>query len=234
MSISNPSHLLVAHWPWWLAGAWIGLWLIPLGRIIPGKVLQYAQAPLHEWQGPGGGLDRPVQHLRRIWVPLLNAVLWAVSAEAATHRAPWMVLVWGALCSTLLLLALIDWDTTLLPDWVVVPLGMAGMACSHAGFTQQGLVTSAASAAAVLCLLGGIGWIFKFVRGASGMGGGDIKLLAALAAWLGVVEVLYVVVCASLVTVAWNLAWRRLGRLSRQTEWPFGPAIVIAALPWFF
>ena len=42
----SPSYLLHvwAHWPWWLAGASVGLWLVPLARIIPRKVLQRAKA----------------------------------------------------------------------------------------------------------------------------------------------------------------------------------------------
>jgi leader peptidase (prepilin peptidase)/N-methyltransferase len=39
---------------------------------------------------------------------------------------------------------------------------------------------------------------------------------------------------ASLITVVWNLAWRRFKGFSPEAEWPFGPAIAIAALVWSF
>ncbi len=224
-------HLWV-HWPWWLAGGGLGLWLVPLARIIPRKVLQRAQASLCEWQGPGGGLERPIPMARRLWVPLVNASLWACAADTASHPAFWAALSGAGLASALVLLALIDWDTTLLPDWVVLPLGLAGLASSCVGFTSHNLLFSAASAAVVLGLMGGLGWVFQRIKGESGIGGGDLKLLAALATWWGVVGVLYVVLWASLLTVVWYVVWCRFKGLAPQAEWPFGPAIVVAALVW--
>ncbi|HWR00718.1 MAG TPA: A24 family peptidase [Chlorobaculum sp.] len=232
MRPTNMLHVLWAHWPWLLGGALTGLWLVPLARIIPGKVLQCAQATLHEWQGPGGGLEQPIPPGRRIWVPLVNAGLWAFAADTASHPAFPAALPGACLASTLLLLALIDWDTTLLPDWIVLPMGLAGLAGSLAGFTPQNLLVSAISGALVLVLFSGLAWMFQRIKGASGIGGGDLKLLAALATWWGFVGVLYVVICASVLTVVWYLVWRRFKGLGEQAEWPFGPAIVVAALVW--
>jgi leader peptidase (prepilin peptidase) / N-methyltransferase len=220
------------YWPWWLAGACVGWWIVPLVRIIPGKVLQFANAPLDEWVGPGGGLMQPVPRVRRIWVPVVNALLWGCAAHTSNSTAFWAPLPWAGLFTALLLLALIDWDTTMLPDWIVLPLGLAGLACSYAGLARQNVIVSALSAAFVLGLLGGLGWIFRRIRGVSGIGGGDLKLLAALAAWWGFVGVLYIVLLASLGTVVWNLAWRRFKGFGPQAEWPFGPSIAAAALAW--
>ena len=232
MSFSTPLHVLWENWPWWLAGVLAGILLVPLARVIPHKVLHFAQAPLHEWQGPGGGLERPGPPSRRFWVPLLNAGLWAWVASSANHPAFWAVLLEAGLASTLVLLALIDWDTTMLPDMVVLPLGAAGLFSSYAGLTKHSLFAGAASAALVLALLGGLAWLFQRFRGGSSIGGGDLKLLAALAAWWGLVGVLYIVFWASVVTVIWNLVWRRFKAFSPEAEWPFGPAIVVAALAW--
>jgi len=233
MSLSYMSHFLLwVHWPWLLAGAWVGLWLVPLARIIPRKVLHCAKAPYNAWRGPGGGMEQPIPLARRIWVPVVNAILCTYAADTVSHPAFWAALLGASLASTLLLLALIDWDTTLLPDLVVLPLGVAGLASSYAGFTPHSLFASAASAAMVLGLLGGLALGFQRIKGESGIGGGDLKLLAVLATWWGVVGVLYVVLWASVVTVVWYLVWRRFKGLSREAEWPFGPAIVVAALVW--
>jgi len=225
-------HVLWGHWPWLLAGALAGLWLVPLARIIPRKVLTFSQAPLNEWQGPGGGLEQPVALARRVWVPVVNAILWACAADTASHPEFWAALPGAGLASSLVLLALIDWDTTMLPDWVVLPLGLSGLVASYTGFTPHNLIAGAASAAVVLGLLGGLAWVFQRVKGDSGIGGGDLKLLAALATWWGLVGVLYVVLWAGVLTVVWYLVWRRFKGLSSQAEWPFGPAIVVAALVW--
>lgn len=232
MNISSLLQILWAQLPWLLAGAGFGLWLVPLARIIPRKVLQFTKAALHEWQGPGGGLEQPVPSSRRIWVPLLNASLWAFASDITSHPTFQTALLWACLASTLLLLALIDWDTTLLPDWVVLPLGVAGLTSSYAGLTPHSLFVSALSAAVVLGLLGGLAWLFRRIKGESGIGGGDLKLLAALATWWGVVGVLYIVLWASVITVLWYVVWRRFKGLAPQAEWPFGPAIVVAALAW--
>lgn len=232
MSLDYLLPVLWAHWPWWLAGALAGLWLTPLARTIPRTVLQRAGASRDEWLGPGGGIDGTPPRFRHIWVALLNAGLWGLAASATTHPDFVATLCWAGFSSTLLLLALIDWDATLLPDMVVWPLALAGLLASRAGFTGQNLAASALSAAAVLALFGGVAWAFRRIRGASGIGGGDLKLLAALGAWLGVAGVGYVMFLASLLTVAWNLAWRHFKGFSPEAEWPFGPSIVIAALAW--
>jgi len=223
------SRVLLTRWPWCLSGALAGLWLAPLASIIPRQVLQRAQASLHEWQGPGGGAEQPVARSRRIWVPLLNALLWAA---AASHQSFWGALLWAVLASALLSLALMDWDCTLLPDWIVLPLGLVGLCGSSAGLTTQNLPFSAASAAMLLGLFGGLAWLFKRLRGVSGIGGGDLKLLAALATWWGVINVLYIICLACMITVVWYVLWRLFKGLAPQAEWPFGPAIVIASLAW--
>lgn len=222
----------LSRWLWLLAGALAGLWLTPLARFIARKVLQGAQVSLQEWRGPGGGLEQPVPPARRIWAPVLNASLWVWAAESASHPGLWAALPWAGLASTLVLLALIDWDTTLLPDWIVLPLAAAGLLGSYAGFTGQSLLDSAVSVAVVMGLFGGLDWVYRSIRGVSGIGGGDIKLLAALAGWFGLVGVVYIVFWAGLITALWNLAWRRFKGFSPEAEWPFGPAIVVAALLW--
>lgn len=221
-----------AYLPWLLGGAWVGDRLVTLARIIPKHVLEEAEAPIHEWQGPGGGLKQPVPPGRRLWVPALNAGLWVYAANTATVEAIWGALILACLASTLLLLALADWDTTMLPDRVVLPLGLAGLGASYAGLTHQSLIASAASATIMLVMLGGLGWVYQQVKGVRGMGGGDLKLLAALAAWWGMQGVLYIVIASGIITVLWYAMWRRFKNFSPEAEWPFGPAIVIAALGW--
>jgi len=221
--------LSTALWPWWLSGAFVGLLLTPLAKIVPRKVLQRAQVNLHEWLGPGGGADRPVALSRRLWVPLLNASLWAAAASRQPFRG---ALLWAVLASTLLSLALMDWDATLLPDWIVLPLGLLGLGGSYAGLTTQGLSASVLSAMIVLGLFGGLAWMFRRIRGMSGIGGGDLKLMAALATWWGFIDVFYIVTLASVLTVVWYVAWRLFKKPTPEAEWPFGPAIVVVALVW--
>lgn len=232
MNFAHVPHLVREFIPWWFSGAMTGLLLVPLIRIIPRKVLQSAKVPLYEWEGPGGGLKQPVTHIRYIWVPVLNASLWCFAAANNSLPYFWAALPDACLASMLLLLALIDWDTTLLPDRIVLPLGAAGLVLSYYGFTPQNLFESVISVVLVLGLLTGLALLFLRIKDMSGIGGGDIKLLAALAAWWGTVDVLYVILWSSVITTVWYLLWRRFKGLGPEDEWPFGPAIVLAALAW--
>ena len=45
-----------------------------------------------------------------------------------------MALLWCAVAATLLVLALIDWDTTVLPDALTLPLLWAGLVAAALGW----------------------------------------------------------------------------------------------------
>ena len=95
-------------------------------------------------------------------------------------------LAWCGFCAALLALALIDWDTTLLPDDITLPLLWAGLIVA-----ALALDAAAAAAGAVWGAVAGylslwaIYQLFKLVTGKEGMGYGDFKLFAALGAWFG-------------------------------------------------
>ena len=83
-----------------------------------------------------------------------------------------------------------------------------------------------ALALAVFALFGGL-----FAMG--GMGGGDVKLIAALALWLPILPLLWLLVLMSLLGGALTLLlvaekWIRRG--AKPLEIPYGVAIAIAAL----
>ena len=108
----------------------------------------------------------------------------------------WLAACWALLCFLLLGLAVMDAETLLLPDWFTLPGLGAGMVFSGlrpglesgvwtfaAGLRAAGLsLLAAAVAAAALLLIAGAYWL---ARRRMGMGMGDVKLLAMLAAWLG-------------------------------------------------
>jgi leader peptidase (prepilin peptidase)/N-methyltransferase len=109
---------------------------------------------------------------------------------------PWLAACWALLCFLLLGLAVMDAETLLLPDRFILPgLGAgvvfaglrpgleSGVWTYAAGLRGAGRsLLAAAAAAAALLLIAGAYWL---VRRRMGMGMGDVKLLAMLAAWLG-------------------------------------------------
>ena len=131
-------------------------------------------------------------------------------------------LAWCAVMAVLVSLAMIDWDTTLLPDSMTLPLLWGGLLASLLGLTLP-LPVAVAGAMAGYLSLWSIYWLFKLVTGKEGMGAGDFKLLAALGAWLGWQAILPIALMASVVGVLVSLPLKIAGRLGQGHPIPFGP-----------
>jgi leader peptidase (prepilin peptidase) / N-methyltransferase len=102
-----------------------------------------------------------------------------------------------ALLLALLTLTLIDLNTYLLPDVIVLPLLWLGLLLN----TQSMFTTLNAAvwgAAIGYLSLWAVYQLFKLMTGKEGMGYGDFKLLAALGAWLGIKMILPIILFASL------------------------------------
>ncbi len=108
----------------------------------------------------------------------------------------WLAGCWALLCFLLLGLAVMDAETLLLPDLFTLPGLLAGVVFAALRPGLEGIgwawataarsagrsLLAAAAAASALLLIAGVYWL---VRRHMGMGMGDVKLLAMLAAWLG-------------------------------------------------
>lgn len=104
-----------------------------------------------------------------------------------------------ALLGVLLLAAAWDWHSRRIPNWLTLGLGAIGLAVS---WTGHGAVHPVASA---LGLLTGFGLtVLLFAIGA--LGGGDVKLMAAVGAWLGPAGTLAVFLAAAVVGMILVLA----------------------------
>jgi leader peptidase (prepilin peptidase)/N-methyltransferase len=133
-------------------------------------------------------------------------------------------LLWCAAAAALLALALIDWDTTLLPDVLTLPLLWAGLCVAALGWLGRlTLAQSLAGAAAGYLSLWTVYWFFKLATGKEGMGFGDFKLLAALGAWLGWQAILPIVLMASIIGALVGLVMKATGSLREGRFVPFGP-----------
>jgi leader peptidase (prepilin peptidase)/N-methyltransferase len=79
-------------------------------------------------------------------------------------------------------------------------------------------------------MLWGLAAVYRWRTGRIGLGMGDVKLVAMLGAYLGVLGVLGVLVVGSFIGLlqgAWLLS---RGRGDRKTAIPFGPALAAAGL----
>ncbi|RVU43336.1 prepilin peptidase [Rubrivivax rivuli] len=148
---------------------------------------------------------------------LFAAAAWRFGAQPAT-------LMWCAVLAVLLALALIDWDTTVLPDNLTLPLLWAGLIAAALGWLPElSITTSVWGAVAGYLSLYLVYLFFKLVTGKEGMGFGDFKLLAALGAWLGWQAILPIVLMASVLGAAVGLVMKATGSLREGRFVPFGP-----------
>ncbi len=138
----------------------------------------------------------------------------------------------AVLCFLLLGLAIMDAETLLLPDSFTYPGIALGIAYSALRGGLRGALLSAGyavAAAALILLIRGAYWL---LRRQEGMGLGDAKLLALVAAWLGPWQTLLVlflgVVAAALFGLLWMAAKKRGGM--RTLQFPFGSFLCAAAI----
>ncbi|MEP7139563.1 MAG: A24 family peptidase [Caldimonas sp.] len=153
---------------------------------------------------------------------LFGLVGWHFGAQPLT-------LVWCAFCAMLVALAGIDWDTTLLPDNMTLPLLWAGIVVASLGWTIP-LGDAVWGAVAGYLSLWSVYWAFKLTTGKEGMGFGDFKLLAALGAWLGWKMILPIVLGASIIGAIVGIAMKMSSALREGRYVPFGPFLAGAAL----
>jgi leader peptidase (prepilin peptidase)/N-methyltransferase len=132
-------------------------------------------------------------------------------------------MAWCGFAAALLALALIDWDTTLLPDDITLPLLWAGLLASMAGFTGVPLASAVWGAAAGYVSLWAVYWLFKLTTGKEGMGYGDFKLFAAFGAWFGWQALVPIILMASVIGVIVGLALKFSNGLREGGYVPFGP-----------
>ncbi len=77
----------------------------------------------------------------------------------------------------------------------------------------------------------GVAWIYFFLRRESGLGLGDVKLLAAIGGWLGYQSVLTTIFWASLLGSVVGLSVMLVGRKwDMKTRVPFGPFLSFSAV----
>lgn len=143
------------------------------------------------------------------------ALSWRFGAQPTT-------LLWCGFVAALIALAMIDWDTTLLPDAINQPLLWAGLLAALMGWTIP-LDKALIGAVAGYMSLWTVAWLYEKLRGQIGMAPGDFKLLAALGAWLGWPMLLPVVLGASAVGAVVGVGMKLSASLREGRYVPFGP-----------
>ncbi len=166
--------------------------------------------------------------LRYPLVELATAALfgYAVWRWGATPSG----LAWSGFAATLLALALIDWDTTLLPDDITLPLLWAGLIAAALRWSGISLTDALWGAVGGYLSLWLVYQGFKLLTGKEGMGFGDFKLFAALGAWFGWQALVPMILMASVIGAIAGIALKLTSGLREGGYVPFGPFLAGAGL----
>ncbi len=189
------------------------------------QIRWYENLPVVSWvalRGKCSSCKTPIS----LRYPLVEAFTGGAFALAAAHFGPVpMTLAWCAALALLIAMALIDLDTKYLPDDLTWPLLWGGLAVAAAGWNIP-LQTAFLGVVAGWLPLWLIATGFALVMKRQGLGGGDLKLLAALGAWFGWQAILPIILIASIVGLCVNLPRKLMAGHDRWEQYPFGPFLV--------
>ena len=158
----------------------------------------------------------------------------AAVAVMLVYGVAWHTLGAMVLSFSLIAIAVIDIDTRMIPDVVVLPMLWLGLFYNAFGLIVDAddAILGAVAGYLVLWL---IYWIYKLVTGMEGLGFGDLKLAAMLGAWLGVTMIPIFLMVAFTAGTLVGVGLIIFAGGSRHSVVPFGPFLAAAgwvALLW--
>jgi leader peptidase (prepilin peptidase)/N-methyltransferase len=147
------------------------------------------------------------------------------------------------LVAALIVISFIDLDVRIVPDVISLPGIVVGLLFSilakYLIHDSSEVIPSPLSALGGVLAGGGflfaVAWIYERLTGIDGMGGGDIKLLAMIGAFLGLPAIPFTIFLASLTGSTVGLGVMLATGAGRRLPLPFAPFLCVgAALHLFF
>jgi leader peptidase (prepilin peptidase) / N-methyltransferase len=142
-------------------------------------------------------------------------------------------LIYFILIAALLVITFIDIDHRIIPDIISlpgIPLGFLSSFILPQLKWSDSLIGIVAGGGSLLA----VAWGYQLIAGRDGMGGGDIKLLAMVGAFLGWKGVLFTIMASSLIGTAVGIAIMLRSRKGIKMALPFGPFLAIGAIMYIF
>ncbi|MGE5839141.1 MAG: prepilin peptidase [Deltaproteobacteria bacterium] len=181
------------------------------------------------------GRCRQCRALISLRYPLVEVIVGLLSVALFIQCGPSLQYISLFLfMAALVAIAFIDLDHKIIPDVISLPGILAGLAFSFfpsAGIPPLDALIGAVGGGAFLFL---VAMVFEKVTGREGMGGGDVKLLAMIGAWMGWKALPFIILISSFtgaVIGGLSLAISRQGMRSRI---PFGPFLSLGTLLFLF
>lgn len=142
--------------------------------------------------------------------------------------------IYFAFASALVVITFIDLEFQIIPDVISLPGVLIGLLCAAVALESVTWRDSVLGALAGGGVLYAVAFTYAFFAKREGMGGGDVKLLAMIGAFLGWKAVLFTLFSGSVVgsVVGLFAAWRS-GQGGKHPI-PFGPFLAAGALAYLF
>ena len=197
----------------------------------------YENIPLVSYlllQGKCFRCRRPIA-FRYFFVELVTAgIAWFLWQRYSLSAEFFVSVIFFAM---LIVATMTDFETGLIPDQITIAGMIAGLALSvtgHGHFLQPLWYQKLLSSLAGLVAGGGIllltGWFGKLVFRKDSMGGGDVKLLAMIGAFVGVTKIGLIFFLAPFPALPLAL-WQRL--VKKEETIPYGPFLALAGAVMF-
>lgn len=158
------------------------------------------------------------------WAIISAAIIAVLSLSIAANELPWLTFF------VMILLTLSETDKRIqfLPDILTSPLLLGGFAYASfsgllLGETTIDAVENSSLGAIFGYLIPVIASLLLIKKHPDNMGGGDIKILAAIGSWLGLAYIPFVILLACILFASSYF-------ITKKREDAFGPSIVFAAL----
>ncbi|MGH7231829.1 MAG: prepilin peptidase [Nitrospiraceae bacterium] len=141
----------------------------------------------------------------------------------------WPSIIYALLFSTLLVVTWIDLSHQIIPDRITLPGILIGLLFAST-ILPVGLLDSALGVLIGGGVLWGVAWASPYVFGKEGMGGGDIKLLAMIGAFLGWKATLLTILVGAIAGSVAGVSLILLHVIRRDQYLPFGPFLALGAV----
>jgi len=172
--------------------------------------------------------------LRYPAVELLNGLLYV--AATMQFGIDWRLPFILAFVSAMIVITFIDLDFQIIPDVITIPGMIIGLAGSHFLIPDPfmndailGLVNSV-----IGLLAGGVSFYLIAILSRGGMGGGDVKMMAMVGAFMGWKGVLLTTLIGSLTGSLIGIGLMIFKGAGRKTKIPFGPFLSLGSLATLF
>jgi leader peptidase (prepilin peptidase)/N-methyltransferase len=137
--------------------------------------------------------------------------------------------VYAALFSTLVVVTGIDLTHQIIPDVITLPGTIIGLVAAST-VLPTGFLNGLTGILVGGGLLWGLAWLSPYLFGKEGMGGGDIKLMAMIGAFLGWKTTLLTIMVGALLGSIVGLALIFTKVIRRDDYVPFGPFLAFGAV----